>query len=129
MSNAPHIPWTYARLASLPLAWRRRALRALVASRHLLDRNKGDGFAATFESVLRLPRREALRLSREAVHHDAATEIEWCAMHKRPVAAIRRDIDRVNVTDPAAMARVAATGRPVILAPSTWAPTWSASPP
>ncbi|QRE74012.1 hypothetical protein [Methylobacterium aquaticum] len=117
MSNAPHIPWTYARLASLPLAWRRRALRALVASRRLLGRDKGDGFAATFESVLRLPRREALRLSREAVHHDVAAEIEWCALHKRPIAAIQRDIDRVTVSDPAVMERVAAAGRPVILAP------------
>ncbi len=117
MSNAPHIPWTYARLASLPLVWRRRAVRALVAGRRLLGRQAGDGFAATFESVLRLPRREALRLSREAVHHDLATEIEWCALHKRPVAAIQRDIDRVSVTDPAVMERVAATGRPVILAP------------
>lgn len=117
MSDAPHIPWTTARLAGLPLTWRRRALRALVASRRLLGRDKGDGFAATFESVLRLPRREALRLSREAIHHDLASEIEWCAMHRRPIAAIRRDIDRVTVSDPAVMERVAATGRPVILAP------------
>ena len=38
-------------------------------------------------------------------------------MHRRPIAAIRRDIDRVTVSDPAVMERVAATGRPVILAP------------
>ena len=117
MSNAPHIPWTYARLASLPLAWRRRALRALVTGRRLLGQIDGDGFTATFESVLRLPRREASRLSREATHHDMASEIEWCALHKRPVAASLRDIARVTVTDPAVMERVAATGRPVILAP------------
>ncbi|AWB20453.1 hypothetical protein DA075_05465 [Methylobacterium currus] len=117
MTTAPHIPWTFARLASLPLAWRRRGLRALVTGRRLLAKEVGDGFAATFESVLRLPRREALRLSREAVLHDVASEIEWCALHKRPIAAIRRDIDRVRVADPAVMERVASTGRPVILAP------------
>ncbi len=129
MSTAPHIPRTYARLASLPLAWRRRGLHALVTGRRLLAKDAGDGFAATFESVLRLPRREAMRLSREAVLHDVASEIEWCALHKRSIAAIQRDIGRVRVTDPAVMERVAATGRPVILAPSIWAPTCSASPP
>ncbi|GJD60654.1 LpxL/LpxP family acyltransferase [Methylobacterium frigidaeris] len=117
MSTTPHIPWTYARLASLPLAWRRRALRALVTGRRLLARDGGERFAATFESVLRLPRREALRLSRAAAHHDVASEIEWCALHKRPVDAIQRDIERVQVADPAVMERIAATGRPVILAP------------
>jgi lauroyl/myristoyl acyltransferase len=117
MGTAPHIPWTYARLASLPLVWRRGALRALVAGRRFLTGDKGDGFAATFEGVLRLPRREALRLSRRAAHHDTASEIEWCALHTRSIAAIRRDIARVQVTDPAVMERVAATGRPVILAP------------
>ncbi|MGX7705884.1 LpxL/LpxP family acyltransferase [Methylobacterium sp. Gmos1] len=117
MSTAPHIPWTYAQLASLPLVWRRRALRALVAGRRVLSGDKGDGFSATFESVLRLPRREALRRSRQAAHHDIASEIEWCALHRRPIAAIRRDIERVRVADPEVMERVAATGRPVILAP------------
>ncbi len=117
MRAVPHIPWIYARLANLPLAWRRRALRILVTGRRLLGRTDGTSFAATFESVLRLPRREALRLSREAVLHDVASEIEWCALHTRPIAAIQRDVARVQVTDPAVMERVAAIGRPVILAP------------
>ncbi|WP_288587907.1 hypothetical protein [uncultured Methylobacterium sp.] len=121
MTTAPHIPWTYARLAGLPLAWRRRVLRSVLAARGLAARLRGRtdeaGFAATFESVLRLPRREALRLSRKAARHDVASEIEWCALHRRPVAAILRDVARVSVAEPAVMERVAASGRPVILAP------------
>ncbi|KTS17738.1 hypothetical protein NS228_06920 [Methylobacterium indicum] len=121
MTTAPTIPWTYARLAGLPLVWRRRVLKSVLAARGLVARLRGRndeaGFAATFESVLRLPRREALRLSRQAARHDVAAEIEWCALHRRPIAAIRRDIARVTVSDPAVMERVAATNRPVILAP------------
>ncbi|WP_171070219.1 hypothetical protein [Methylobacterium terricola] len=121
MNTAPSIPWTYARLAGLPLAWRRRLLRMILTARRLPGRLTGrrddTGFAATFESVLRLPRRESLRLSAAAHHHDAATELEWCALHRRPVAAIRRDMDRVTITAPEVMERVATGGRPVILAP------------
>jgi hypothetical protein len=43
---------------------RRARLRGLAA--RLRGRTDEAGFAATFESVLRLPRREALRLSRDA---------------------------------------------------------------
>ncbi|AWN49075.1 hypothetical protein DK419_24165 [Methylobacterium terrae] len=121
MTMPPRIPWTYARLAGLPLSWRRRLLRLILTGRGLAARLRGrrrdTGFAATFESVLRLPRREALRLSAQAHHHDVATELEWCALHRRPVDAILRDMERVTVTAPEIMERVAAGGRPVILAP------------
>ncbi|MFH6786132.1 MULTISPECIES: LpxL/LpxP family acyltransferase [Methylobacterium] len=117
MTSTPHIPWTYARLAGLPLSWRRRLLRLVLAGRGLAGRRDETGFTAAFETVLRLPRREALRLSRLATRHDIATEIEWCALHRRPMAAIRRDMDRVTVTTPEVLERVAAGGRPVILAP------------
>lgn len=117
MTTAPSIPWTYACLAGLPLALRRRLLRLILTARGLAGRRDETGFAATFVSVLRLPRREALRLSAAAYRHDAATELEWCALHRRPIAAIWRDMDRVTVTAPEIMERLAAGGRPVILAP------------
>lgn len=119
--DAPRIPAIYRLLANLPLGSRRRLLRAALIGRGLLDRiggrPQGLGLAEMFQTVLRLPRREALRLDREALRHDLASELEWCALYGRSLPAILRDVARVRIEEPDMFERIAATGRPVILAP------------
>ncbi|MBY0299622.1 MAG: hypothetical protein K2X71_26915 [Methylobacterium sp.] len=121
MDAAPPLPPTYGILARLPLRWRRRALEAALAARslrlRLSGRADGLGLAEMFQAILRLPRREALRLDRAALHHDLVAEVEWRALHTRSLPAILRDLDLVRVDRPELLRRAASTGRPVILAP------------
>ncbi|GJD98582.1 LpxL/LpxP family acyltransferase [Methylobacterium isbiliense] len=121
MDTAPHLPLLYGLLARLPLRWRRRALGIALAARslcvRLTGRTDGLGLAEMFQVILRLPRREAVRLDRAALHHDRVAEIEWCALRTRSLPAILRDLDLVRVDQPEVLRRAASTGRPVILAP------------
>jgi phosphatidylinositol dimannoside acyltransferase len=113
----PRISPAAALLAKLPILGRRFALRGLFHLAALTRRGARAGLAAHFERVLRLPRREALRLDREAAFHDALAELEWLALHTRSHAGIRRDLTRVTVRSPDVLAQLAAGGAPVILAP------------
>ena len=112
----------YRRLAALPLPARRRAVMALLGGQHrvnrlLRGRPPGGGHAEIFQKVLRLSRREALRLERDAQIHDVAAEVEWLSILARNTRGIRADADRTRVDGAAVMERVAGTGRPVIFAP------------
>ena len=108
-------------LVRLPLPLRRRALRLAHGLGGLAGRargkGEGTGHAGLFTRILRLPRSEALRLERAAALHDRMTEAEWAALLLRSLPAIRRDLRHVRVEEPATFARLAETGRPVILAP------------
>ncbi|MGY2050802.1 hypothetical protein [Methylobacterium sp. JK268] len=121
MDDAPRIPAAYRLLAGLPLPWRRRGLGWGLAAAGLVGRwrgrRQGLGLADLLQTLLRMPRREALRLDRAAYRHDVAAEVEWCALHRRSVPAILRDLARAQVEEPDLFRRAAASGRPVILAP------------
>ncbi|MCJ2097987.1 hypothetical protein [Methylobacterium sp. E-046] len=104
-------------VASLPIRARRRALRSLF---HLTALTRGGaraGLSPCFERVLRLPRREAVRLDREAAFHDALAEMEWLSLHRRSLTGIRSDLDHVSVRSPEILTHLASRGEPVILAP------------
>lgn len=105
------------RIAGLPLRMRRRVLRATFTLSGLLRGFEKSGHARLFQRVLRQSSREARRLEREVNLHNLQTEAEWLALLVRSVPALLRDTRHVAVSDPAALERVAATGRPVILTP------------
>ncbi|WP_043351826.1 hypothetical protein [Methylobacterium sp. B1] len=104
-------------IAGLPLPLRRLALRTVFRVYAAVGRSPRSGLADRFERVLRLPRREARRLDREAAFHDALAELEWLALLTRSRAAIQRDLAHVVTQSPEVLRRIAASGEPVILAP------------
>lgn len=108
-------------LVCLPLPLRRRTLLLAhhlgAAASRVRGRAEGTGHAGLFTRILRLPRSEALRLERAAALHDRMTEAEWAALLLRSLPAIRRDMRHIRVEEPETFARLAGTGRPVILAP------------
>ena len=115
--QSPRISAVAALVAKLPIRARRRALRTLF---YLTATRRGGaraGLAPYFERVLRLPRREAMRLDREAAFHDALAEMEWLSLHSRSLAGIRRDLGHVSVSAPEVLERLAARDEAVILAP------------
>ncbi|TXN77009.1 hypothetical protein [Methylobacterium sp. WL8] len=117
MQQAPPISAVAMRVAKLPLLARRRVLRALFHVSNTVQGRAAAGLATHFERVLRLPRREALRLDREAVYHDRLAELEWLSLLTRNRAAIERDLDHVTTDTPQLLSRIASGGEPVILAP------------
>lgn len=115
--NDPRIGFLARRIAGLPLRTRRRILRARFTLAGALRGFEKTGHAGLFQRVLRQSSREARRLEREVNLHNLQTEAEWAALLVRSVPALKRDARHIAVTDPAALERAAATGRPVILTP------------
>lgn len=113
----PRIGVLARRTAGLPLRMRRRILRAQFTLSGFLRGFERTGHARLFQRVLRQSSREACRLEREVVLHNLQTEAEWLALLVRSIPALKRDTRHIAVSDPAALERVAATGRPVILTP------------
>ncbi|AWN34444.1 lysophospholipid acyltransferase family protein [Methylobacterium radiodurans] len=113
----PRIGSLARRIAGLPLRMRRRVLRTTFTLSGLVRGFEKTGHARLFQRLLRQPSREARRLEREVVLHNVQTEAEWLALLVRSIPALKRDTRRIAVSDPAALERAAATGRPVILTP------------
>lgn len=120
--GVPEIGSGYGLVAGWPLRLRRRAVALIFAWKALSGaafrrRTRRAPSVHLFQKVLRLPRREAVRLDRAAMLHDLQAEIEWMALHRRSLGGIRRDMARIAVEGAEILERVAASGRPVILAP------------
>lgn len=121
--SAASIPFGYRLMARLPLRMRRKAVRMLFALKTVgglggrWRRTGGAGSVHVFQRVLRLSRQEAIHLDREAIVHDLSSEVEWLALNARSHRGIRADMRRIRIRDPEILDRVAASRRPVILAP------------
>ncbi|HEY8065012.1 MAG TPA: hypothetical protein VIF40_09820 [Methylosinus sp.] len=104
-------------IARLPLRARRRALRlawrAAASAKRLPDFEIDSGF----RRFLRLSGIEAERLNREAVFHDRLVSLEWLAMLRRTVRQLESDARFAHIDGEDTLAHVAATGKPIILAP------------
>ena len=105
------------RLAGLPLGTRRRVLRGVRSVQGLVRPGAGPVLAPVLKRALRLGDREAARLDRAIAFHDALTALEWGALLVRTKAQLVADARRVEIADDGVLARVAASGKPVILAP------------
>ncbi len=120
-SQVPEIGRAYRAVAALPLEPRRRLTRALYALWALPARLRADprqsGYGELYRKVLRVSRHEAGRLDHETGLHDLAAEIEWLSLSRRSIPAVRRDMGRIRIEGEDLIERVAASGRPVILAP------------
>ncbi|GJE78206.1 LpxL/LpxP family acyltransferase [Methylorubrum suomiense] len=108
-------------VAGLPLPARRRVLRASWRARRILPGTlQGSGrmgIDTVLERTLRVSRADSLRLDAEAVFSDNLVELEWLALLNRSHDDIRDDLRHVRIPDQGLIERVAASGRPVILAP------------
>lgn len=111
------IPPLTRRLASLPLATRRRLLRGVWLARTTFRAEAGLALNDTLRHALRLSSREARRLDREIAFHDTLTELEWLALLVRSTDQLVADSFRVETEGAATLTRAAASGAPVILAP------------
>ena len=115
--QVPRVSAVAGLIAKLPIRMRRRALRGVFHFTRLARGGVRSGLAPHFEGLLRLSRREALRLDREAAFHDALAEMEWLSLHTRSLAGIRRDLDHVSIRSPEILKALAMRDAPVILAP------------
>ncbi len=111
------IPALHRRIASLPLAARRHALRASWLVKTGFGRHGGFGLDTTLCKTLRLGNRESRRLDREIAFHDTLTELEWLSLLVRSTDELIADARHVSTEGEATLARAAASGAPVILAP------------
>lgn len=103
-------------LAGLPLPTRRRALRAFWHVRSRV-RPAGLQLGPALRDVLRVGEREASRLDRDIAFQDTLTQLEWAALLVRSTRQLIADSRYVEILDGGALAQIAASGKPVVLAP------------
>ncbi|KQP52656.1 hypothetical protein ASG40_07410 [Methylobacterium sp. Leaf399] len=111
------IPALSRRIASLPLAARRHALRAVWTAGRIAGRKADFDLHGLLRHTLRLGTRDAKRLDREIAFHDTLTELEWLALLVRSTDQLIADSRRVVTEGAGILTRTAASGNPVILAP------------
>ena len=103
-------------LARLPLAWRRRALRALWRVALPFRKSVGFGLEPVVAKYLKLGANEARHLAREHDYQDVLLIMEWHASIRRNQRQLAHDFRNTRVSDPALVERIAASGDVVILA-------------
>ena len=103
-------------LAGLPLPTRRRALREFWRLRSLA-RPAGLGLGPALRDTLRVGEREASRLDQDIAFQDTLTRLEWAALLVRSTRQLIADSRHVEIVDHGALAQIAASGKPVLLAP------------
>lgn len=104
-------------LGRMPLAARRRTLRALWRAALPFRPTIGFGLERAIEHYLKVGTKAARRIAREHDYHDNLLAMEWFASIQRSPRQIRRDVRRTRVSDPALVERIAQSGDTVILAP------------
>jgi len=103
------------KLASLPLASRRRFLKAYLDIPFLHQRSLGA--TELIMDVLRMGRQEANAVDRQMFYQDALHTLEWLALARRSVPQLDADEQHVKIANPGVFERLSAEGGTVILAP------------
>ena len=110
-------PASLRHLARLPLGPRRHALWTALAARAMLARDAGLHLAPVLQQTLRLGDKAARRLDRAIAFHDALTALEWMSLLVRTTDQLIGDARHVAIEDAPLLERIAASGKPVVLAP------------
>jgi KDO2-lipid IV(A) lauroyltransferase len=104
-------------LARLSLPMRRRALRLIWSAGRLYRPQRVEGLRAVLQFAIRVSNAEGARLEAEIHFHDLMATLEWGAVLSRSKAALSRDLASIVIENESLLADLAATRKPIILAP------------
>lgn len=109
---------TLTRLARLPLPVRRPLFRAAWSALPKDQFGSLAGWQGQFETTMRYSQRDARRLAAQARYYDVLALVEWAQFRFRSLdTLLQSDAQLVRFTNEDALARLAAEGRGLILAP------------